>query len=216
MLRAIGRTGVDPLASLAEQWDRHGDVVQFPIPSPPTYMVSHPDDVRTVLVGRSRDVNKRTIQYRALSKVTGQGLLTSDNPIWREHRRVVQPAFHPDTLPAVAGHTTRAADRLVEDLLAVGDRGVVDLDAAVMTLALEVVGDSLFGHRLGPVADRLAAATLTAAFASVNAAMRARVAGCASGPSEAREKAARSRTSGSVFRRSSAMRRGSGVAWGAV
>ena len=162
MLRAIRRIGVDPLAFLAEQWDRHGDVVQFPIPSPPTYMVSHPDDVRTVLVGRSRDVNKRTIQYRALSKVTGQGLLTSDNPIWREHRRVLQPAFHPDTLPAVAGHTTRAADRLVAGLLAVGDRGVVDLDAAVMTLALEVVGDSLFGHRLGPVADRLAAATLTA------------------------------------------------------
>jgi len=162
MLRAMRRIGVDPLAFLAEQWGRHGDVVQFPIPSPPTYMVSHPDDVRTVLVGRSRDVNKRTIQYRALSKVTGQGLLTSDNPIWREHRRVLQPAFHPDTLPAVAGHTTRAADRLVAGLLAVGDRGVVDLDAAVMTLALEVVGDSLFGHRLGPVADRLAAATLTA------------------------------------------------------
>jgi cytochrome P450 len=162
MLRAMRRIGVDPLAFLAEQWGRHGDVVQFPIPSPPTYMVSHPYDVRTVLVGRSRDVNKRTIQYRALSKVTGQGLLTSDNPIWREHRRVLQPAFHPDTLPAVAGHTTRAADRLVAGLLAVGDRGVVDLDAAVMTLALEVVGDSLFGHRLGPVADRLAAATLTA------------------------------------------------------
>ena len=162
MLRAMRRIGVDPLAFLAEQWGLHGDVVQFPIPSPPTYMVSHPEDVRTVLVGRSRDVNKRTIQYRALSKVTGQGLLTSDNPIWREHRRILQPAFHPDTLPAVAGHTTRAADRLVDGLLAVGERGVVDLDAAVMTLALEVVGDSLFGHELGPVADRLAAATLTA------------------------------------------------------
>ncbi len=162
MLRAMRRIGVDPLAFLAEQWDLYGDVVQFPIPSPPTYMVSNPEDVRTVLVSRSRDVNKRTIQYRALSKVTGQGLLTSDNPIWREHRRVLQPAFHPDTLPGVAQHTTRAANRLVAGLLAVGDGGVVDLDGAVMTLALEVVGDSLFGHELGPVADRLAAATLTA------------------------------------------------------
>jgi cytochrome P450 len=161
MLRAMRRIGDDPLAFLAEQWRRHGDVVQFPIPSPPTYLISDPDDVRTVLVGRSRDVTKDTIQYRALSRVTGQGLLTSNNPVWREHRRVLQPAFHTDTLPAVAGHTARAAARLL-DRLEVGDGGIVDIDAEVMTLALEVVGDSLFGHELGPVADRLAAATLTA------------------------------------------------------
>jgi len=162
MLRAMRRIGDDPLAFLAEQWRLHGDVVQFPIPSPPTYMVSHPDDVRTVLVGRSRDVSKDTLQYRALSRVTGQGLLTSNNPVWREHRRVLQPAFHADTLPRVAEHTARAASGLVERLRAVGDGGVVDIDAEVMTVALEVVGDSLFGHELGPVADRLAAATLTA------------------------------------------------------
>jgi cytochrome P450 len=162
MLRAVRRIGDDPLAFLASQWRTHGDVVQFPIPSPPTYMVSHPDDVRMVLVGRSRDVTKNTIQYRALSRVTGQGLLTSDNPIWREHRRILQPAFHPDTLPGVAAHTARAASGLVTRLRERGDGGVVDIDAEVMTLALEVVGDSLFGHELGPVADRLAEATLTA------------------------------------------------------
>ncbi len=162
MLRAMRRIGTDPLAFLASQWRIHGDVVQFPIPSPPTYLVCHPDDVRTVLVGRARDVGKDTIQYRALSRVTGNGLLTSDNPIWREHRRILQPAFHADTLPQVAEHTARAADVLVDRLRALGDGGVVDIDSEVMTLALEVVGDSLFGHRLGPVADRLAAATLTA------------------------------------------------------
>ena len=162
MLRAMRRIGDDPLAFLAEQWRIHGDVVQFPIPSPPTYLVSHPDDVRTVLVGRSRDVTKDTIQYRALSRVTGQGLLTSDNPVWREHRRILQPAFHADTIPGVAGHTARAASCLVTRLRARGDGGVVDIDAEVMILALEVVGDSLFGHELSPVAGRLAEATLTA------------------------------------------------------
>ncbi len=162
MLRSMRRIGTDPLAFLASQWRIHGDVVQFPIPSPPTYLVCHPDDVRKVLVGRARDVGKDTIQYRALSRVTGNGLLTSDNPIWREHRRILQPAFHADTLPQVAEHTARAADVLVNRLRALGDGGVVDIDSEVMTLALEVVGDSLFGHRLGPVADRLAAATLTA------------------------------------------------------
>ena len=162
MLRAMPRIGADPLAFLAEQWRRHGDVVQFPIPSPPTYLVSHPDDVRTVLVGRARDVGKATLQYRALSTVTGLGLLTSDGQPWREHRRVLQPAFHPQTLPIVAGHTARAAADMVQRMRAVGPGGVVDVDAEVMTLALEVVGESLFGHQLGPVAEQLAQATLTA------------------------------------------------------
>jgi cytochrome P450 len=162
MLRAMRRIGDDPLAFLAAQWRIHGDVVQFPIPSPPTYLVCHPDDARMVLVGRSRDVTKDTIQYRALSRVTGRGLLTSDNPVWREHRRILQPAFHPDTIPGVAEHTARAASRLVTRLQERGPGGVVDIDAEVMTLALEVVGDSLFGHELGPTADRLAEATLTA------------------------------------------------------
>lgn len=162
MLRAMPRIGVDPLAFLAEQWHRHGDLVQFPIPSPPTYLACHPDDVRTVLVGRARDTSKDTLQYRALSRVTGLGLLTSDGPAWREHRRILQPAFHPSTLPTVAGHTAAAAGRLADRLRSAGDGGVVDIDAEVMALALEVVGDSLFGHELGPVAEQLAGATLTA------------------------------------------------------
>jgi cytochrome P450 len=162
MLRALRRIGADPLAFLAEQWRLHGDVVQFPIPSPPTYLISHPDDVRTVLVGRARDVGKQTLQYRALATVTGLGLLTADGARWREHRRVLQPAFHPQTLPAVAGHTARASGAMLQRLAEVGPGGVVDVDAEVMTVALEVVGESLFGHQLGPVADQLAEATLTA------------------------------------------------------
>jgi cytochrome P450 len=162
MLAGMRRIAVDPLAFLAEQWRRHGDVVQFPIPSPPTYLVCHPDDVRTVLVTRARDTGKDTLQYRALSRVTGRGLLTSDGAHWREHRRVIQPAFHPSTLAGVAAHTERAAAGLVTALRSVGDGSVVDVDPPVMAMALEVVGDSLFGHQLGPVADRLAGATLEA------------------------------------------------------
>jgi cytochrome P450 len=162
MLAGMRRIAVDPLAFLAEQWRRHGDVVQFPIPSPPTYLVCHPDDVRAVLVAGARDTSKDTLQYRALSRVTGRGLLTSDGAHWRTHRRVLQPAFHPSTLPGVAAHTQRAAAELVATLRAAGAGGVVDIDPPVMAMALEVVGDSLFGHQLGPVADRLAEATLAA------------------------------------------------------
>ena len=78
-----------------------GDVVQFPIPRPPSYLVNDPESVRRVLVGNARAYGKRTIQYRSLSLVTGDGLLVADTEEWRRQRPLVQPAFHHETLERV-------------------------------------------------------------------------------------------------------------------
>ncbi|MFA7267197.1 MAG: cytochrome P450, partial [Candidatus Nanopelagicales bacterium] len=105
MLTAIGAIRNNPLAFLARMQRQYGDLVQFPIPRPPTYLVSHPDDVRTLLVSGSRGQSKRTLQYNNLATVTGNGLLTADDPPWRAHRRVMQPAFHHSELAGVVAHT---------------------------------------------------------------------------------------------------------------
>ena len=76
----------------------YGDVLQLPIPDPPTYLVTDPEAVRRVLVTNARGYGKRTLQYTTLSLVTGDGLLTADTDTWRPARRLVQPAFHRDTL----------------------------------------------------------------------------------------------------------------------
>ena len=90
MVRSMGAIRRNPLSYLNEVWRQHGDVVQFPIPRPPTYLVNRPEGVRRVLVDNARNYGKSTIQYRALSLVTGDGLLTSDGPTWRAQRRVLQ------------------------------------------------------------------------------------------------------------------------------
>jgi cytochrome P450 len=139
----------------------YGDVVQFPIPDPPTYLVSHPDLVRQVLVGNARGYGKRTIQYTTLSLVTGEGLLTADTEVWRGQRRRLQPAFHHSTLELIADHVRTSTERMIAGW-AKSSPLVVDLDAAMMHLALDVVGKSLFGSDLSADADRLAQATIEA------------------------------------------------------
>jgi cytochrome P450 len=161
MLRSAGTIRRDPLAFLARIRAEYGALVQFPIPTPATYLVSDPDAVRRVLVSNSRGYGKRTPQYSSLSLVTGEGLLTADTEVWREQRPRVQPAFHRSALDLVARHVDDAVDRLVERWRWV-DGHVVDVDAAMMHLALEVVGTSLFGSDLSADADRLATATLDA------------------------------------------------------
>jgi len=84
----------DPLEFLFKSWRTHGDIVQFPIPRPPTYLVNSSPGVRHVLVNNAKNYDKSTIQYRALSLVTGSGLLTANTDLWRERRPIIQPAFH--------------------------------------------------------------------------------------------------------------------------
>jgi cytochrome P450 len=161
MLRSIGAIRRDPLAFLATMRAEYGDVLQLPIPVPATYLVTDPEAVRRVLVTNARAYGKRTLQYTTLALVTGEGLLTADTEAWRPQRAVIQPAFHRASLELVAGHVRTAVDRLLERW-ARSDGQVVDVDEAMMHLALEVVGASLFGSDLSGDAERLADATLAA------------------------------------------------------
>ena len=165
LIRSIGAMRREPLNYLNEVWTRYGDVVQFPIPTPPTYLINSPSGVRQVLQDNNRAYSKRTIQYDALSLVTGSGLLTADVDTWRPMRRRVQPAFHHEAIGQVGEHVNAAA-RALESTWnsAIGSREatIIDVDAAMMESTVQVVGSSLFGTDLTGEARRLAEATVAA------------------------------------------------------
>jgi cytochrome P450 len=160
MLRAFTRIRKNPLGYLDDVWRQYGDVVQFPIPKPPSYLVNDPAGVRKVLIGNGRNYDKDTIQYRSLSLLTGEGLLTAQMAAWRRQRPLVQPAFHHETLDGIVAHVGVAAHRMCAAWDA--SEGVVDVDASMMHAALEIVGHALFGTDLSGDADRLARSTLDA------------------------------------------------------
>jgi cytochrome P450 len=162
MLGSFGAIRKNPLAYLDSVWRTYGDVVQFPVPKPPSYLVNDPDGVRSVLVANARNYGKSTIQYSALSLVTGEGLLSADTAEWKRQRPMVQPAFHRETLTSIVAHVTDAADRIIDDWSALPEGSVVDVDAAIMNAALEIVGHALFGSDLSTDADVLTTATLDA------------------------------------------------------
>ena len=162
MLGSFGAIRKNPLAYLDSIWRTYGDVVQFPVPKPPSYLVNDPEGVRSVLVTNSRSYGKSTIQYSALSLVTGEGLLSADTSEWKRQRPMVQPAFHRETLTSIVAHVATAAERIIDDWNALPEGAVVDIDAVIMNAALEVVGHALFGSDLSTDADALTTATLDA------------------------------------------------------
>ena len=165
MLRSFGLVRRDPLSYLREVWVEHGDVVQFPVPFPPTYLITSPGGVRRVLQDNHLGYGKRTIQYDALSLVTGEGLLTSDTDAWRPMRRRIQPAFHHEAIAPVADHVVASASSMASrwsEAIGSTSAAVIDVDQAMMESTVQIVGSALFGVDLAGEARILADATVEA------------------------------------------------------
>jgi len=157
MIRSVRAIGRDPLRFLEGCVQRYGDLVAFPMPRSPVLLVNDPAGVRRVLQEGHRGYCKQTVQYGALSLVTGSGLLTADGDAWLRRRRLVQPAFHHSGLPAVAAAAATAAEQLRAQWAAAPD-GVLDLDSAVLRAMLDVVGRTLFDADLADVGRQVVAA----------------------------------------------------------
>jgi cytochrome P450 len=162
MVRALPQVGEDPLEFLRSVRRAYGPVVQFPMPKPPVFLVDGPHLAQQVLQACSGTFDKDTVQYRALSLVTGEGLLAATNGPWRTQRPVVQPAFHKTVMDRLAADVVRAAHRMLERWQGAPAGSVVDVEAAMMRLGLEVVGEHLFDADLRATAPKLAAATMDA------------------------------------------------------
>lgn len=166
MARAFRSVRADPLSFLVDISERFGDLVAFPVPGRPALLVNDPADVRHVLQTAARNWGKQTVQYAALARVTGPGLLASSEPSWIEHRRIAAPAFHHHRLEAVSDQVRAAADAAISDQLG-GDRsatgGVVDVAALTHRIGLDAVGRALFSADLSGQAQQLLDATSEAA-----------------------------------------------------
>ena len=164
MLKNIRSIQRDPLTYLNTVWHDHGDVLQFPIPRPATYLVSSAQGARDILVNHNKSMGKRTVQYSTLSLVTGQGLLTADTQAWRPRRRMLQPAFHHEMVALTRDRVTSALERLNSEWLDCTSTGpvLIDVDQAMMELALEITGATLFGVDLTADAAQITQATVTA------------------------------------------------------
>jgi cytochrome P450 len=166
MARAFRSIRADPLAFLVEVSERFGDLAAFPVPGPPALLVNDPADVRHVLQTSARYWDKQTVQYAALARVTGPGLLASSEPSWIEHRRMAAPAFHHQRLEMVGDQVRAAADAAITAGLG-GDSfltgAVVDVAALTHRIGLDAVGRALFAADLSEQAQQLLDATSDAA-----------------------------------------------------
>jgi len=119
---------------------RYGDVVFFQFLGQAVCLINDPAGLEQVLVTNSQNFTK-SMDYRALARVLGQGLLTSEGGLWKRQRRLVQPAFFRERIVSYGDFMTSYAARMVDSWR---DGEVRDLHDDMMQVTLEIAARSLF------------------------------------------------------------------------
>src|SRR5262249_19385870 len=84
----------DPLPFYHQTWRASGHYVRLRIlAGVPMYLLAHPEAVDHVLHKNHKNYRKPDVFNRPVSRLAGNGILTSEGTFWRRQRRLVQPAF---------------------------------------------------------------------------------------------------------------------------
>jgi cytochrome P450 len=150
----------DQLATYTKARSEQGNFAEFRLGPPRIGMIFnaafHPDAAHQVLATDAQSYAKDAPIFREIVHFFGDGLLTSHDQRWRQHRRIVQPLF---TRKAVAGHLDamgEAAERLIAAIGRDGSGGrPVDLVEHSNLYALDVLGAVVFGADLVQTAAAL-------------------------------------------------------------
>ena len=110
----------------------------------PVWLLNHPDLIRQVLVTEAHNFQKDW-RYRILSRLLGNGLITSSDELWLRQRRLMQPAFLSRQVAAYGEDMVTLA-RAATDSWVDGEVRDVRADMARLTMAILV--KTIFGMEL--------------------------------------------------------------------
>ena len=149
----------NPLGFLVAVADRYGDISYFKGGPFEVYFLIHPEQVRDVLTTHHhRFMKGQGIQE--MKRLLGEGLLTSEDPLHKRQRRLIQPMFHHSRISAYGDVMAGYADSMGS---AWTDGQVLDIHEQMMKLTLSIVGKCLFDTDIGDSAAKRVGDALSAA-----------------------------------------------------
>ncbi len=131
----------------------YGDIVSMRFLYLTAYFLYHPDDIEYVIATNAKNFIKSRNQRSPLfQRLVGNGLLTSEGEVWKQQRRLAQPAFHRQRINAYAETMADYAERMISTWRP-GE--VRDIHRDMMRLTLEIVVKTLFNSDVSADADKV-------------------------------------------------------------
>lgn len=131
----------DPISFIARYQKDYGDFFQFKLAHRTLTVICHPSDVQYVLQGNHKNY-KKSLAYRKLQLLLGQGLFTSEGDFWLRQRRLAQPAFHKEQ---IAGYGLEITRLTTEMLSRWKGQQRVNLNTEMTHLTLRIISKTLLG-----------------------------------------------------------------------
>ena len=143
-----GRFLIGRLPAINREWleflDRcaraYGDIFHFRSLHLHLCYLIRPEYIESVLVTQQHNFIKSK-DYRAMRRIFGDGLLTSEGEAWRRQRRLAQLAFHRERIAAYSRLMVASTERMLDRWR---DGQTLDVHQEMMRLTLDIVAKALF------------------------------------------------------------------------
>lgn len=156
LLGSLRAMAADRLGFVTQLHTRYGGVARYHIGRTQLINVTNPGGVQHVLQGNNHNYTKQTSTYGPVRWVAGNGLFTSDGDFWFKQRRLMQPAFHRQRIPAFGEMMTAHAAAMADRWQATATTGgTLDVANAMTELTLEIAVKALFGADIDAGVARL-------------------------------------------------------------
>ena len=144
----------DPLAFAVDNARKYGDISYYRLGPLHVYQLNSPQLIRHVLVEHPEKFHKPVFIRRAFGPVAGNGLFTSDGDLWKQQRKLMQPAFNHSQLGVYAEIVVTHALRMADSFHDGEER---EISADMVRLTLGIVLKSLFGADFSDQAEETGA-----------------------------------------------------------
>jgi cytochrome P450 len=131
---------------------RYGPISSFRLLHKRIYLLDDAELVQELLVTRQHEFMRDTGATLG-RELVGDGLLTREEPLHRERRRILQPAFHRDQVASYASVMVEECERMSREW---EGKEVFDVRAEMRRLTLSIVGATLFGADFRESAEPIA------------------------------------------------------------
>lgn len=143
----------DLLGFLSACAQPHGDIVGLRLGATRAVLLNHPDQIEQVLVAGEGGFVKYRLFWRHVTRLFGNGLLTSKGDLWQHQHRLMAPAFRQQQSARAADAIVGYATGLLEHWREGEERDIRD---DMTRLTLEIVAKVLFDIELGGGTEQIA------------------------------------------------------------
>lgn len=136
-------TSAGTLRFLEKTAKQYGPVSYFRILQQRIFLFNDADLIREVLVARQHAF-ERDLGARLLRELVGDSVITRNEPLHKERRRILQPAFHREQIASYADSMIDLSMRAMDEWNSI-EGGEINAGLEMRKLTLSIVGASLFG-----------------------------------------------------------------------